>query len=388
MRIAYDISVFMTSEYLSDAARLAARRLIAIVESSDDAIVSKDLNGIITSWNQGAERLFGYAASEVIGKSITIIIPAERLAEEEHVLASVRRGDRVAHFETIRRRKDGTMVPISLSVSPILDEYGVVIGASKIARDISERVRAERERAQLVDALQEANRLKDEFLATLSHEIRTPLNAILGYAQLLESAQLEPQHREKAADAIARNAESLTKIIDDILDVSRITAGRLRLKIEPVHLPELVQDALSAVQLAAEAKGIRLVTEIDPAVTPVAGDAARLQQVLWNLLINAIKFTPRGGQVVVAAGPVDGGSRIVVRDTGVGIASEFLPFVFDRFRQADSRTTREFAGLGLGLAIARHLVELHGGTITASSEGPGKGSTFTVILPALTPTHA
>jgi PAS domain S-box-containing protein len=373
----------MPSEYLDEAARTAARRLIAIVESSEDAIVSKDLNGIITSWNKAAERLFGYTAAEVIGQSITIIIPKERLPEEDVVISAVRRGDRVDHFETQRRRKDGTLVPISLTVSPIRDEQGVVVGASKIARDISERMRAERERAQLVEALQEANRLKDEFLATLSHEIRTPLNAILGYAQLLQGNLLDDEKRARGAQVIERNARTLTQIIGDVLDVSLITTGRLRLNVGPVSLPDLVSDAIATVQLAANAKGVRLVPDVHPEVAPVAGDAERLQQVLWNLLINAVKFTARDGLVAIAVRPVAAGSEVSVKDNGIGIEREFLPYVFDRFRQADSRTTREHAGIGLGLAIARHIVELHGGMISVSSEGLGKGAEFTVTLPSI-----
>jgi PAS domain S-box-containing protein len=373
----------MPSQYLDEAARAAARRLIAIVESSEDAIVSKDLNGIITSWNRAAERLFGYTAEEVIGQSITIIIPKDRLAEEDLVISSVRRGDRVDHFETLRQRKDGTLVPISLSVSPIRDEDGVVVGASKIARDISERVHAERERAELVEALQEANRLKDEFLATLSHEIRTPLNAILGYAQLLQGNLMDDEKRLRGAEVIERNARSLTKIIEDVLDVSRITAGRLRLRVEPVTLSDLVHDAVGTVQIAADAKGVRLVVDVHPGVKQVAGDAERLQQVLWNLLINAVKFTGRGRRVVVSVRPDPAGTVVSVKDEGVGIAPEFLPYVFDRFRQADSRTTREHSGLGLGLAIARHIVELHGGTLVAASEGVGKGAEFTLTLPSV-----
>ena len=377
----------MPSEYLDEAARAAARRLIAIVESSEDAIVSKDLNGVITSWNRAAERLFGYAADEVIGQSIRIIIPTERLAEEEVVLSAVRRGDRVDHFETQRRRKDGTLVPISLSVSPIRDEQGTVVGASKIARNISDRVQAERERVRLVEALQEANRLKDEFLATLSHEIRTPLNAILGYAQLLQGNLLDDEKRLRGARVIERNARALAHIIEDVLDVSVITSGRLRLNVRPVELPDLVKEAITTVQFAADAKGVRLVTEVDPGVTPVAGDAERLQQVLWNLLINAVKFSTRGGRVVVAVRPAGAAVAVSVKDSGIGIDQEFLPYVFDRFRQADSRTTREHGGVGLGLAIARHIVELHGGTISVSSKGVGKGAEFTVTLPSIAPSH-
>ena len=705
----------------------AALRLSAIVASSDDAIVSKDLDGIIQSWNRGAELLFGYAAEEVIGRSIRIIIPSDRQSEEDDVLARIRRGESIQHFETIRLRKDGTLVPISLTVSPVRNEAGRVVGISKIARDLSERRRAERDLetararqvdlqrrlmmlvaasssllvsprvedvmpaalnllAQLLDAdggalwrltpggwrmgafqglsesftcrvittyrgapagdavfsepmvaddvmsepivqeqrevyaaegivsmmavplriganlsgtlvayyrkrhaftevevetaralgnlvsaaittaelydvqrrsrqqsdmlaaataalggsldyhetlrriaelaithladwcavdllengeverlavahvdpvkiekarqLQEkypadpdsesgvhqvlrsgapilvsevsdemlaararspehlaairelgvrsymsvplrvhnrtlgvitfvsgdsgrrydavdlqfaqdlasraamavenarayeetrgANRLKDEFLATLSHELRTPLNAILGYARMLKSGMVNAERLPRAIEIINKNAVALTKIVEDVLDVSRIVSGKLRLKTQTLDLAPVVAGSVETVQPAAEAKGIALHAVMDPGPAQVIGDPDRLQQVMWNILSNAVKFTPNGGEVTVHLEPIDGHVEIVVTDTGVGIAEEFLPHIFERFRQGDSRFAREYGGLGLGLAIARHIVEMHGGTIQAFSEGPSKGSTFRVRLP-------
>ena len=704
-------------------------RLAAIVASSDDAIVSKDLDGTIQSWNRGAELLFGYTAEEAVGRSIRIIIPQDRQNEEDEVLARIRLGLSISHFETIRQRKDGTLVPISLSVSPLRNEAGQIVGVSKIARDLSERHHAERllESArfarvdlqrrlmtlvaassqlllsprvehvmpaalnlvtQLLDAdccalwrlgqrgwrigalhgvsesfahrliatfgdasagrvpfadpmiavdvmaepmLEEqreayaaeaivslvavplrvgsdmtgtlvayyrkphtfseveietaralgnlvsaaittaelydvqrrsreqsdllaaataalagsldyhetlrriaqlavpqvadwcavdieredggvervalahvdgvkavkarelqrkyppdpksssgihevlrtgvpilvsevtdvmlerrarnpehlaglrelgvrsymsvplrahnrtlgvltfvagesgrrydvmdlqfaqdlasrvamavenarayeetlrANRLKDEFLATLSHELRTPLNAILGYARMIKSGMVNPARLPRAVEIIHKNSVALTKIVEDVLDVSRIISGKMRLKTQTLDLAPVVAVSVETVQPAAEAKGIALHGVVEPGPAQVIGDPDRLQQVMWNILSNAVKFTSNGGTVSVRLEPTDAHVDIIVADTGVGIAPEFLPHIFERFRQGDSRFAREFGGLGLGLAIARHIVEMHGGTIQASSEGPGKGSTFRVRLPA------
>jgi PAS domain S-box-containing protein len=710
----------------------AALRLAAIVESSDDAIVSKDLSGIITSWNAGAERLFGYTADEAIGQSITMVIPVERLGEEDLVLSRICQGQRVEHFDTVRRRKDGTVVDVSLTVSPIRAADGTVIGASKIARDVSDRKRIQAHledlQARLMDlavasasilespsvdavlsatialardifsadgyalwrcdaqgawrvvrafgissgfaerviannvahaarhpvpfsepficedvstapmiadmrdayasegitsmivfplvihgercgtlvfysrrrtefgkvdvqvgaalanlaaaalttaelyeqqrtareaadharqqaaflaeastalgasldyeatlkvvaalavpaiadwcavdivgqggALQrlavahvdpakvelarrlqeqypadpnapgglhevirtgraaymsrippdvleraaqdeghrriirelqltsymcvpmiaqgkafgaitfvsaesgrqytetdlrfardlaaraslavenarsyaranEASRLKDEFLATLSHELRTPLNAVLGYARMLRLGTLAADKTKPALDVLERNATALKQIIEDVLDVSRIVAGRLRLNVEPLDLPMILHESIATVMPAADAKGVRVESLIDPLTATVSGDADRVQQILWNLLSNAIKFTPRHGKVQLRLTRVNSHVEITVSDTGRGISAEFLPHVFERFRQADATFSREHGGLGLGLAIARQLTELHGGTLSAASGGLDQGSTFTVKLPLM-----
>jgi len=374
MRLARDISG-------RERAERAARRLAAIVESSEDAIVSKDLNGIITSWNLAAERMFGYTPAEMIGKSIRTIIPADHQDEEDDVLARIRRGESVKHFETSRRRKDGSLVPVSLTISPIHDSNGLIIGASKIARDITERRQGEAERARLLWMAQEASRLKDEFLATLSHELRTPLNAILGYARMMRTGIIGADKQAHAIEVVERNATSLNQIVEDVLDVSRIISGKMRLNVQPVDLSEIVRAAVEVVTPAADAKGIVIdmsgVTE-----APIHGDPERLRQVVWNLAANAVKFTGPGGTVRVRVERDDVQVALTVTDTGIGISGEFLPYVFDRFRQADSRMSREQGGLGLGLGIARQLVEMHGGTIRAASAGHGQGSTFTVVLPA------
>lgn len=532
------------------------RQLAAIVDHSDDAIVSKDMTGLITSWNRAAERMYGYTAAEAVGQSIRLIVPADRQNEEDHVQAAIHRGHRIDHFETLRRRKDGTLIPVSLTVSPIRDASGAVVGASKIARDISERRRAEAasararrhdtllseataaltsartpddtlralapvivpeladwcaidrlvaedqittvavshidpDRTALIDQirrdvdaqppffsprhvirtgapillarvtpemiagavrgdengirlvhavgvvsylcvplslhgrpigaltmattsparlfdhddlrlaeglaaraalavdnatayeqLETANRLKDEFLATLSHELRTPLNAVVGYARLLRSGTIPPERMPQMIEVMDRNATALTQIVEDVLDVSRIISGKSRLRVEPLDLGQVLRDAIGTIMPAAEAKGVRVQTVFDTQAA-VSGDPDRLQQAFWNVLSNAVRFTPRDGRVQVRLQRVNSHVEVVITDSGIGIPAWFLPHVFERFRQADGGTSRQHGGLGLGLAIARHVVEMHGGTIHAASDGVGAGATFRIHLPIM-----
>jgi PAS domain S-box-containing protein len=484
--------------------------LAAIIESSDDAIVSKSLQGIIRTWNKGAERIFGWTADEVIGKPITIIVPPERQDEEPQILRRLRAGERVDHFETVRITKSGKRVRVSVTISPVRDATGRIVGASKIARDITAlreyerrlsdfvenanigmhwvgpdgrvmwanrcelemlgytneeyvgrhvseiyidppvvediltrlargealieypaRLRRkdgeirhvlinscvrfeegefqntqcftrdvtalklaeeqrnsllERERAARIEA-ERATQIRDEFLATLSHELRTPLSAILGYAQLLRTGAMGGEELAEAVEIIERNARAQTQIIEDLLDLSRIIAGKIRLDVQRVDLSTVVRSALDTVKPGAEMKGVRLISVLDPLIGPVKGDPSRLQQVVWNLLSNAIKFTPRGGKVQVCLERVNSHIEIAVSDTGEGIKPEFLPHVFDRFRQADATSTRRFGGLGIGLSIVRQLVELHGGSVRAKSPGLGQGATFIVSLPLSISTH-
>jgi PAS domain S-box-containing protein len=366
-----------------------AAHLAAIIASSDDVIVSKTLEGVITSWNPAAERTFGYTAAEAVGQHIRLIIPPDRWAEEDDVLARIGRGERVEHFETVRRTKDGRLLNISLTVSPVKDKSGKIVGASKVARDITQRKQGERELERLLASekearaqAEEASRMKDEFLAVVSHELRTPLNAITGWASLLRMRKLDEQ-TARAIETIMRNAETQNQLIGDLLDVSRIVSGQMRLNIRPFELISVIEAAIEVIRPAADAKSISVQSLLDPAAGPVAGDPDRLQQVFWNLLSNAIKFTPNRGRVQIRLQRINSHIEFVVTDTGKGIEPKLIPYVFDRFRQGDSSTTREYGGLGLGLAIVRHLVELHGGVVIASSEGEGKGAQFTVQLPIL-----
>ena len=366
---------------MTQSAEILARRLAAIVESSDDAIISKDLNGIITSWNRAAELMFGFTADEQIGRSILTIIPIDRESEERDVIAKIKRGEIVDHYETVRRRKDGSEFDISLTISPIRNAEGIVVGASKIARDITERKRATQAVAAARLEAEEANRLKDEFLATLSHELRTPLNALVGYTRMLRDGKIGAGDQPRAFEILERNASLLTRLVDDMLDVSAIISGKTKLNVRPVVLSQLIDQAVAMITPTAAAKGVNVETALDRFVAPLTADPDRLHQVLWNLLANAVKFTARGGVVKVALESSGEFVEIVVTDTGSGINASFLPYVFDRFRQSERESSGRQGGLGLGLAISRHIVELHGGTITADSDGEGKGATFRILLP-------
>jgi PAS domain S-box-containing protein len=355
----------------------SAALLAAIVASSDDAIVSKDLGGYVTSWNRAAERMFGYTADEMIGQHITRIIPDGRIDEEDYVLSRVRSGLSVDHFETMRRRKDGSMVDVSLTVSPVRNASGRIIGASKIARDITEQ-------KQLRRALEEASRAKDEFLATLSHELRTPLNTVLGYIQMLRSGSVPDRDFSRALDIVGRNAEALTQLVNDLLDTSRIVTGKVELTLRDCDLSQVLEEALATVAPMAISKGIGVQATIARPLL-LRGDPDRLRQVFWNLLANAVKFTPRGGHLRVTAAVESEMVHVTIEDDGVGIAPEALQHVFNRFWQAaQNRSSGGQSGLGLGLALVRNFVELHGGQVAAHSRGLGHGARFEVVLPVAT----
>jgi PAS domain S-box-containing protein len=567
---------FVHAATLRERADVNARRLAAIVESSDDAIIGKTLQGLVTSWNSAAARMFGYTEAEAVGRPIAFIVPPSRLDEEADILRRLARGEAVEAFETVRRHKDGHSIDVALSISPIRDGAGTITGASTIARDIGPQKRAEAERTALLSAerrareaaeasereasfladvtavlgssldydttlarvarlaipvltdlcaidllepdgrtrrvaaahvdpakealvaavravhgfnsdaphgvpavirtrrptlvtsateadlaaaardpeqltmfhklglkswiivpliareqilgamtfvitessrrynardvalaeavanraavaidnarllaaerrargeAEAANRAKDEFLAVLSHELRTPLNAVYGWARMLRAGQVPAEATERGLEAIVRNANAQVQLIDDLLDISRVITGKMRLDVRSVDLRTVIEAALDSVRPAAVAKDIRVQTVLDPRAGPITGDPDRLQQVVWNLLMNAVKFTPRGGRVQVHLQRVNSHVEIVVSDTGLGMSADVLPFIFDRFRQGDSSSTRVHTGLGLGLALVKHLVELHGGDVTAQSPGQGKGATFIVTLP-------
>ncbi|HEX8565589.1 MAG TPA: ATP-binding protein [Pyrinomonadaceae bacterium] len=551
----------------------AASWLTAIIESAEDAIISKTLEGIITSWNKSAQRIFGYTAEEIVGKSVLTLIPPDMQHEEQVIIGKIKAGDRIEHYETIRVAKDGHLINISLTVSPIKALDGTIIGASKIVRDISARKQAEAKLKEQSEILETINRIgqllsaeldqeklvqaftdagteitgaefgaffynvyrpdggsymlyslsgvprehfenfpmpratdifgptfrgegtirlddvhqdsrygknapyfgmpeghlpvssylavpvisrsnevigglffghskagffteaheqiieglaaqtaiamdnarlydqaqkaikereealireqevrkqaeiasqsKDEFLGLLSHELRTPLNAILGWTRMLTSSQMDAATVTSAIQTIDRNARLQARLIEDMLDVSRIMSGKLRLDTQPVDLTSVIHAAVDTLRPAAEAKEIRVYVVLDYGVGQVLGDSVRLQQITWNLLSNAIKFTPKQGSVKVFLERVNSHLELTVSDTGSGIEEEFLPYVFDRFRQADSSTTKKYGGLGLGLAIVKQLVELHGGTVEAANRKDESGAIFTVKLPLM-----
>jgi PAS domain S-box-containing protein len=509
-----------------DAATLAQAYLAAIVESSDDAIIAKNLDGIIQSSNPAAQRLFGYAPAELIGQSIRILIPPDRQREEDEILAKIRRGERIDHFETVRLAKDGRPIDISLTVSPVRDASGTIVGVSKTARDITERKRAaaalaaqeewfrvtlgsigdaviatdmrghvvfmnavaehltgwrggdardrectevfkiineatrrtvedpvtrvlnegmvvelanhtlliaadgterpiddsgapirsrdgriigvvlvfrdvserrraeheretaasERERLLAAERMaraeaERATRQKDDFVAMVSHELRTPLNAILGWTDLMLRDRDDAALAARGLDVVGRNARLQTQLISDLLDISRIVSGKLRLDVQNVDLATVIDAAIETVQHDADRKRIRITRQVDTEIGPIAGDPARLQQVVWNLLSNALKFTPKDGRVSVTLRRAGRWAEIVIEDNGAGIRPDFLPHVFDRFQQADASRTRRFGGLGLGLSIVKSLVEFHGGSVQAESSGDEQGATFTVAIP-------
>ncbi len=364
---------------------LARAHLAAIVESSDDAIVSKTLQSVILSWNRGAERLFGYSSDEAIGRPITILIPPERVDEEAQILTRIIRGEHIEHFETVRVRKDGGRIHVSLSVSPIRDATGTVIGASKIARDITHRKSLEarnlelRHREELArQEAEAASRAKDEFLAMLGHELRNPLSPIVTALQLMKLRGGGGMERERAV--IERQVGHLTRLVDDLLDVSRIARGDVALKEELVVIAEVVA---RAIEIATPLLDQRMhVLDVDvPRTLVVKGDSVRLSQVFSNLITNAAKYTPSGGRLTVRGTQEHDEIIIRVRDTGIGIAPSVLPHVFDLFVQERQAIDRSQGGLGLGLTIVRNLVERHHGTVSAHSDGPDAGSEFVVRLP-------
>jgi PAS domain S-box-containing protein len=366
----------------------AAAHLAALVMHASDAIISKTLDGIVVSWNPAAEHMFGYSAAEIIGQSIVTIIPPERRHEEDEILGRLRRGDVIDHFETERVRKDGQRIPISLTISPIRRADGAIIGASKIARDISEKKRIEQERDLLLLREQEAraeaeaaNRAKDDFLAVLSHELRTPLATIVTGARVLRNITRHDETANRTREAIERQASHLSAMLDDLLDFKRIVSRTIVLDPRPCDLGEVVRECITALKETGRFKDHALAVDLKP--VQVNADVVRLNQVLVNLIGNALKYTPPGGSIHVSVKDEGTDAVIRVEDTGIGVDADALSRIFDLFVQGDTLTGRVRSGLGVGLAVVRHLVELHGGMVQASSGGRGKGSTFTVRLPRL-----
>jgi PAS domain S-box-containing protein len=354
----------------------AQSRLAAIVESSQDAIVSKTLEGVILTWNAGAERLFGYTAQEAIGRPVTILIPAERLTEEASILAQIARGERVEHYETVRVAKDGRRLHISLTVSPVRDAEGRIVGASKVARDVSDRRAAE-------EALKEADRRKDEFLALLAHELRNPLAPLRNGIEVLRMATADPQLLAATRDMMDRQLSHMVRLIDDLLDVSRLSRNRMELRRSRVSLADVVSSAVETARPAITAAGHTLSIVLPPEPVLLDADLTRLAQVFGNLLNNSAKYTPGGGRIQLAAVRRGDWVEVAVADNGIGIPESALGNIFEMFSQVDRSIERSAGGLGIGLALVRGLVEMHGGTVEAASPGEGAGSTVTVRLPIL-----
>ena len=367
-------------------------------------IVTTDSELNIVEWNHWMEEHTGKRADDVIGNNLLELFPELRERRLDRHYKWALEGQVSVLSQALHRylialpaaaaEHGQEQMQQAVRISPLSHE-GVVIGTLTIIEDVTERVRREaelqnqiEERSRLLSSeklarneAERANRLKDEFLATVSHELRNPLNAILGWAHMLRLGKLTPANGERAVETIYRNAKSQAQLVADLLDVSRIISGKLRLDVRTVDLISIINAAIDSIRPAADAKSIRLQSLLDPAAGPISGDADRLQQIVWNLLSNAVKFTPKGGRIQVKLQRVDSHVEIVVSDSGVGISKEFLPHVFDRFRQADASTTRIHGGLGLGLSIVHQLVDLHGGSVSVHSEGEGKGATFIIHLP-------
>ena len=360
------------------------------MDGSDDAIVGKNLDGIVTSWNAAATRIFGFTAEEMVGQSIMRIIPDDLHDEEREIIARLTRGEHLEHFDTVRLARDGRRVDVSLTVSPLRDAAGAVVGASKVARDVTERKRVEQALLEATVEAKRANRAKTEFLAVMSHEIRTPLNSISGFTELLATTtRLTPQQR-RYTDLVKTANAALLAIVNDILDFSKVEAGQLELERRPFSLSGLIWDTVAIVSPMAAVKNLRLNVTIEPgAPETIMGDHSRLRQILLNLLNNAIKFTVKGSITVDVRKQIGTGDRDCIRfsvtDSGIGIPAEQQRRLFERFSQADSSISRKHGGTGLGLAICRQLAELMGGEIGIVSEA-GRGSTvwFYAHLPQTT----
>ena len=378
--------------------RRSEERFRLLVEGVREyAIFMLDANGRVATWNVGAERIKGYAASDIIGQHFSVFYPEEvrESGWPEHELKVA--ADAGSFVDTgWRVRKDGSAFWANVTITALRDDSGRLIGFAKLTRDLTESKRIEamelatRQREEMLEAersarmsAQRATRVKDEFLATLSHELRTPLSAILGWTQVLmkDGTPRAPELQQRAIEVIDRNARAQVQLIDDLLDLSRIMTGKIRLDLHQISFHSIVEAAVDSATPSAQTKGIRLKAILGSGPDVVSADSTRLQQVVWNLLTNAIKFTPKGGQIQVLLQRVNSHLELSVSDTGIGIPASYLPHVFDRFSQRDSSASRSYGGLGLGLAICKQLVELHGGSIRAASQGEGKGATFFVQLP-------
>lgn len=364
-------------------------RFRLIVENVRDyAIFLLDPDGLVISWNPGAQRIYGYAADEILDRPFSTFYPPEDIAarKPELELDVARECGRVED-EGWRITRQGQRFWANAVITALFDQEGKLNGFGKITRDLTDRrVREEAERQAALHA--EASRLKDDFLAIVSHELRTPLNVAIGQSQLLQRGALTPEQEQRAWASLNRNLQLQAKIVEDLLDVSRIVTGKLALENTRLDIIGLLREAVDSSEVTATGKGLRVQLSVPDAPVYVMGDTDRLRQVFGNLLSNAVKFTPEGGRIDVTVTPDGQMVSITVTDTGIGMEPEFVERAFDRFSQADFTTRREHSGLGLGLAIAHELTVRHGGTLTARSEGPGRGSLFEVRLPLAPPAVA
>ena len=374
--------------------------LKTVMSSIGDAVITTDLEGRVTLINPVAQEMVGWTEAEAEGRPLTEVFPIindqTRQPSESPVLRVLRDGSSAElHSNALLVARDERETPVDGNAAPIKDERGNVIGVVLTFRDVAERKRMEKARDRLLiyeqearreadvarRRAEEASRAKDEFLATVSHELRTPLNHMLGWITMLRSGKLQSEKTQKAFDTIERNVRAQGRLIDDLLDVSRIISGKLLIEPSRIEIAKVLEAAAESIGPAAEEKGVNFKTTLAPEAGMVLGDPDRLQQAIWNLLANAVKFTPEGGHVELRLTRVNSQIEIAVIDDGPGISPDFLPHVFDRFRQKDATSARQHGGLGLGLAIVRHLAELHGGSARAESEGEGRGTTFTITLP-------
>ena len=367
-----------------------AQLLAAIVESSNDAIISKSLDGIIQSWNAAAESVFGFTAEQAIGQHISIIIPPERIDEEDRIISSLKAGQRIEHYETERIRSDGQRLMVSLTISPLKDDSGKVIGASKIARDISERKRVEGERQRFQDDLRklaadlsETDRRKNEFLATLAHELRNPLAPMSNMLEVVKRANGDRDVLKRAYDTIERQLGQMVRLVDDLLDLNRITHDRLELRRSEVELASVIEQAVEVARPLLDSAGHELIIELPGEPIYLNADRARLAQVFGNLLNNSSKYTKPNGWISLTARRLGNEVVVSVKDNGAGIPPDKLNSIFDMFMQVDGTTESSQGGLGIGLTLVKRLAEMHGGSIEAKSDGEGQGSEFIVRLPVL-----
>ncbi len=388
-----DAMVVGDQVYMLTSADAASNQLRGRALSQvSDAVLTVDNDSRVTWMNATAEERYHIASENALGRLIHEVYQNRWLRPDDEAAARQTLAEK-GHWrgESMHTLRDGIYLHVESSITVLRDDAGREVGLLTVIQDITSRRRAELEREELLtqesnarEAAELAMRAKDEFLATVSHELRTPLSAILGWAAMLQRGTLDEMATATALQTIVRNARAQAQLIEDLLDAARIISGKLESALEPIELTAVVNAAVDSIRHAAMAKAIDLRLIIDPATYRIQGDAARLQQVVSNLLSNAVKFTPRGGRVEVTLSRDNGSASIAVSDTGEGIPPEFLPHVFDRFRQADGTTTRRHSGLGLGLAIVRHLVQMHGGAVEARSAGSGRGATFTVALPLIT----